>query len=261
MQPVTITTATAPDSLPPARRRSRRPFHPSRHVDPVYRLPPTVADRLAAALQGRRTAERAYRLAIYLARHWSAPAALLEAFTVAARRFDGTGGLVDVLGMTAAEIRGALKALEEVGFVVREIGKGNGFKPTAFGLRKAPIRFRFGPDYWPLFKAANARSTNSHRGRGFAPRDASRRDSAGLPVAAFPKPTAAAGTRFDPNSPPPRETQTSTLGFTPSREARFWRELAATAGAERLAGLSRDRSQRFSLSPAALAAIARGGDR
>ena len=165
-----------PDSLPPARRRSRRPFHPSRHVDPVYRLPPAVADRLAAALQGRRTAERAYRLAIYLARHWSAPAALLEAFTVAARRFDGTGGLVEVLDMTAAEIRGALKALEEVGFVVREIGKGNGFQPTAAGLRKAPIRFRFGPDYWPLFKAANARSTNSHRGRGFAPKIASRRD-------------------------------------------------------------------------------------
>ena len=147
-----------PDSLPPARRRSRRPFHPSRHVDPVYRLPPAVADRLAAALQGRRTAERAYRLANYLARHWSAPAALLEAFTVAARRFDGTGGLVEVLDMTAGEIRGALKALEEVGFVVREIGKGNGFKPTAAGLRKAPIRFRFGPDYWPLFKAANARA-------------------------------------------------------------------------------------------------------
>ena len=49
--------------------------------------------------------------------------------------------------------------------------------------------------------------------------------------------------------------------FTPSREARFWRELAATAAAERLVGLSRDRDRPFSLSPAALAAIARGGDR
>jgi len=47
--------------------------------------------------------------------------------------------------------------------------------------------------------------------------------------------------------------------FTPSREARFWRELAATAAAERLVELSRDR--RFGLSPAAVAAIARGGDR
>ena len=78
MQPGPV--VTVPDSFPPARRRSRRPFHPSRHVDPAYRLPPTVADRLAAALQGRRTAERAYRLANYLARHWSAPATLLEAF-------------------------------------------------------------------------------------------------------------------------------------------------------------------------------------
>ena len=50
-------------------------------------------------------------------------------------------------------------------------------------------------------------------------------------------------------------------GFTPSREARFWRELAATAAAEQLVGLSRDRDRPFGLSPAALAAIARGGDR
>ena len=250
MQPVTVTTAT-PDSFPPARRRSRRPFHPSRHVDPVYRLPPAVADRLAAALQGRRTAERAYRLAIYLARHWSAPAALLEAFTVAARRFNGTGGLVEVLDMTAGEIRGALKALEDVGFVVREIGKGNGFQPTAAGLRKAPIRFRFGPDYWPLFKAANRRRTNSHRGRGFAPKIASRRDSAGPSVADSRKPLAPCAADIRPSSG----------SFMPSREARFWRELATTAAAERLADLSRDRGRPFNLSPVALAAIARGGDR
>ena len=250
MHPGPVTIVTVPDSLPPARRRSRRPFHPSRHVDPVYRLPPAVADRLAAALQGRRTAERAYRLATYLARHWSAPRALLEAFTVAARRCDGTGGLVEALDMTAAEIRGALKALEEVGFVVREIGKGNGFQPTAAGLRKAPIRFRFGPDYWPLFQAANRR-TNSHRGRGFAPKIASRRDSAGPPVANSQKPLA----------PRAADIRPSAGGFTPSRKARFWRELAATAAAERLAGLSRDRDRRLSLSPEALAAIARGGDR
>ena len=69
--------------------------------------------------------------------------------------------------------------------------------------------------------------------------------------------SAAAGTRFDAKGfPPPGETQTSkALDFTPSREARFWRELAATAAAERLVGLSRDRDRRFSLSPAALAAI------
>jgi hypothetical protein len=206
--------------------------------------------RTAAALQGRRTAERAYRLAIYLARHWSAPAALLEAFTVAARRFDGTGGLVAALGMTAAEIRGALKTLEEVSFVVRETAKGNGFQPTAAGLRKAPIRFRFGPDYWPLFKAANRR-TNSHRGRGFAPKIDSRRDKAGPSVTASLKPP----------MPLKPETFRPVGGFTPSREARFWRELAVTAAAERLVRLSRDRDRRFSLSPAALAAIARGGDR
>ena len=252
MQPFPVTAVVeVADSLPPARRRSRRPFRPSRHVDPVYRLPAAVADRLAAALQGRRTAERAYRLAIYLARHWSAPAWLLEAFTVAARRFDGTGGLVEVLDMTAAEIRGALKALEEVGFVVREIGKGNGFQPTAAGLRKAPIRFRFGPDYRPLFAAANRRRTNSHRGRGFAPKIDSRRASAGPSVADSQKPSA------------PRATDTfpTSGAFTPSREARFWRELAATAAAEQLVRLSRDRDRLLSLSPAALAAIARGGDR
>jgi len=173
------------------------------------------------------------------------------AFTVAARRCDGTGGLVEALDMTPGEVRGALNTLEEVGFVVREIGQGTGFQPTAAGLRKAPIRFRFGPDYWPLFAAANRRRTNSHRGRGFAPKNDSRRDSAGPPVANSQKPLA----------PRAADIRPSAGGFTPSRKARFWRELAATAAAERLAGLSRDRDRPFTLSPAALAAIARGGDR
>ena len=76
-----------------------------------------------------------------------------------------------------------------------------------------------------------------------------RRDSAALRLR-FQKPLA------------PRATDIflTSGGFTPSREARFWREWA-TAAAERIVGLSRDRDRRFSLSPAALAAIARGGDR
>ena len=191
MHPVPVTAfAEVADSLPPARGRSRRPFHPSRHVDPVYRLPPAIADRLEPPYKaagrpsgpiGSRSTSRG--IGRRLRRSWRLSRSRRGASTEPA-------DLVAVLDMTAAEIRGALKALEDVGFVVREIGKGNGFQPTAAGLRKAPIRFRFGPDYWPLFKAANTRRTNSHRGRGFAPKIASRRDSAGPSLAASSRPLA-----------------------------------------------------------------------
>lgn len=138
------------------RRRSRRPFYPSAHVGGEYRMPELVTDRLGSLLQGRRNAEACWTLAVHLAR-CNAGSRLLEAFPVSRRGFDESGGLLELegLGLTERQIRSAVKALEEIGFLVRDIPKGNGWQKTSSGMRKAPIRYRFGPEFFPLFLAAS----------------------------------------------------------------------------------------------------------
>lgn len=151
-------------SLKVARRRCRRPFYPSIHVGGNYRMPDPVRDLLGDMLQGRRNAEACYALAVHLARN-HAGSRLTEAFTVSRRGFDDRNGMagIEALGLSEKQIRNALKALEEIGFLVRDIRRGNGWQDTSEGFRKAPIRFRFGPDFFALFLAAK-RSYRRPRG-------------------------------------------------------------------------------------------------
>src|SRR5215207_10124769 len=140
----------------PAPRRSRsnrRSFTPSPCAGP-YRLPRDVRDRLAAALAPYRNRDAAFALATFLGRFWSTPARLLTAFPIDRR------GLADhaVLGLTEARIRGAIKVLEEVGFLDRAVVSGSTHKPTPDGLHRKAILFLFGSDYGPLFSAANRRA-------------------------------------------------------------------------------------------------------
>src|SRR5215211_7126048 len=101
---------------PSARRRgSRRPFRPSQAG--VYRLPYEVRDRLAAALMPFRNREAAFALAVFLARYWSTPARLLIAFPIDRRELAEHAAL----GLTEARVRGAIRALEEVGFLDRAL--------------------------------------------------------------------------------------------------------------------------------------------
>lgn len=119
-------------------------------------MPESVGDRLGALLQGRRNAEACWALAVHLAR-CNAGSRLLEAFPASRRGFDGSGGLLELEGLSLSEkqIRNALLALEEVGYLVREIAAGNGWQRTSAGMRKAPVRYRFGPEFFPLFLAAS----------------------------------------------------------------------------------------------------------
>lgn len=217
------------EGLSTAKRRCRRPFRGSRHAGGTYRLPRPIADDLEGRLQGFRNAAAAWSLANHLARYWSTPARLAEAFTVARRGADNTGGLAEVaeLGMTPGAIRGALRTLEAVGFVVRQVVKGNGRQATAAGPRMAPIRFRFGPDFWSAFKRANDLRRPRLNSPGRSPFGTSRSDSRLV----RPRPAA-------PH--PQRETP----------EGRAWRELAALRAAERLEEI---RAAPARLSPAALA--------
>src|SRR3954462_1773739 len=138
---------------PSARQRgSRQPFAPSQGG--VYRLPYDVRDRLAAALVPYRNRDAAFALATFLARFWSMPTRLFAAFPIDRRELANHAAL----GLTEARIRGAIRTLEEVGFLDRAVVSGSTPKPTPEGLPRKPVLFMFGSDYGLLFGAANQRA-------------------------------------------------------------------------------------------------------
>jgi hypothetical protein len=146
---------------PPSTRRrgSRQPFAPSQSG--VYRLPHDVRDRLAAALAPYRNRDAAFALATFLGRFWSTPARLLTAFPVDRRELAEHASL----GLTEARVRGAIRTLEEVGFLARTVASGSTHKPTPDGLHRKPVLFMFGSEYGPLFSAANKRAAAARERR------------------------------------------------------------------------------------------------
>src|SRR5215213_9670984 len=151
--------------LPSRRSRgNRHPFTPS-SAGP-YRLPRDVRDRLATALAPFRNREAAFALATFLGRFWSTPSRLLTAFPIDRRELADHAAL----GLTEARVRGAIRVLEEVGFLDRAVASGSTHKPTPDGLHRKPILFMFGSDYGPLFSAANRRAAAARERRSGARR-------------------------------------------------------------------------------------------
>ncbi|ACL63355.1 conserved hypothetical protein (plasmid) [Methylobacterium nodulans ORS 2060] len=121
----------------------------------AYRLPRTIAERLETALRGRKNAAAALALAKWLGRFWSTPSRFLSAFPIDRRAIAGR----EDLGLSEARVRGAIAALEEVGFLDRaEPAAGRRYQRTDEGLQRRAMLFRFGPDYGQAFRAANARA-------------------------------------------------------------------------------------------------------
>jgi hypothetical protein len=142
------------------RRRSvRRPFRPS-VGEGGYRLPHGIRDRLTSALAPFRNRDAAFALAVFLARFWSMPGRVVSSFPIDRRALAGHREL----GLTEGRVRGAIRVLEEVGFLTRFVTSGSRYKPTEEGLRRKPVPFQFGTDYAPLLIAANARAAVA-RGR------------------------------------------------------------------------------------------------
>ncbi len=145
----------------PRARNVRRPFMPPRNGGP-YRLPHDVRDRLVAALAPFRNRDAAFALAAFLARFWSMPARILDAFPIDRRELAGR----EDLGLTEDRVRGAIRVLEEVGFLDRAIPpSGSRYRATEEGLHRKPILFVFGSDYAPAFIAANARAAAARGAR------------------------------------------------------------------------------------------------
>jgi hypothetical protein len=148
-------------SLAPRRSRGVRGlFTPSLSAGP-YRLPHDVCDRLAAALGAYRNRDAAFALATFLGRFWSMPARLISAFPIDRRELADHAAL----GLTEARVRGAIKTLEEVGFLDRAVRSGSTHQPTPDGLHRKPVLFMFGGDYGPLFSAANKRAVAARERR------------------------------------------------------------------------------------------------
>src|SRR3954453_5133581 len=148
-----------PRPAPRRSRSNRRAFTPSPCTGP-YRLPRDVHDCLTTALVPFRNRDAAFALATFLGRFWSMPNRLLTAFPIDRRELADHAAL----GLTEARVRGAIRTLEEVGFLDRAVVSGSTHKPTPDGLHRKPVLFMFGSDFAPLFNAANRRAAAA-RGR------------------------------------------------------------------------------------------------
>jgi hypothetical protein len=152
----------------PRLRGLSSPFLPAEGESP-YRLPREASERLALALTPARNREAAFALARFLARFWSTPSRLLTAFPIDRRALANRPDL----GLTEAQVRGAVRALENVGFLDRALPeKGSAYRAVgpAGELHRKPVLFRFGGEYAPLFAAANKRAGAARGGQGRARR-------------------------------------------------------------------------------------------
>lgn len=141
-------------------RSMRRPFHPSAGEGP-YRLPNAVRDRLAPSLTPYRNRDAAFALATFLGRFWSTPGRVVGSFPIDRRELADRPDL----GLSERQVRSAIRVLEEVGFLDRDIPpSGSKYKATEDGLHRKPILFVFGSDYAPAFLAANARAAAARGG-------------------------------------------------------------------------------------------------
>jgi hypothetical protein len=161
-------------------RSCRRPLHAA-PASGRYSLPRPVLDRLQAALAPAKNREAALVLAVFLARYWTSPARLGQAFPIDRRALCGHRDLP----LTEARVRGAIAALEEAGFLARIVPEpGRRYQPTAGGLHRRPLVFHFGAEFEALFAAANKRL-----GRGSPAAQGGRRPLPASPPATRPRPS------------------------------------------------------------------------
>jgi biotin operon repressor len=136
-----------------------------------------------------RNREAAFSLATFIARFWSAPGRIVEGFVIDRRELADR----EDLGLSEAKVRGAIRVLEEIGFLDRAVASGSKYKATEDGLHRKPIRFEFGSEYAPAFIKAN--------GRAAATRGGHSRDRRAISPTGVPRPSMAFPVARPANSP------------------------------------------------------------
>jgi hypothetical protein len=116
-----------------------------------YRLPRVIAQRLTEACRGLRNGEAVMRLAVFLARFHTAPGRLGRSFPVDRIALAAHAEL----DLSAAQIRGALAVLEDIGFVARLAAPGSPYRRTEAGLRRKPVQWQIGAAFAVVFETAN----------------------------------------------------------------------------------------------------------
>ena len=97
-------------------------------------------------------------LAVFIGRFWSSPSRITLTFVIDRRAL----AKVCALDLTEARVRGAIRVLEDVGYIDRAVMRGSPYQPTPEGLRRKPVEFQFGTDYVPLLVGANRRAAAAH---------------------------------------------------------------------------------------------------
>jgi len=139
---------------------------PSARRGDGYRLPRIIDVRLSAAVMGLRNVEAVMRLAVFLARFHTAPGRLGRTFPVDRIALAGHGEL----NLSEARVRGALAALERVGFLERQEVPGSAYRLTAQGLHRKPVLWKFGSVFGLLFEKANTAALAARGARSSARR-------------------------------------------------------------------------------------------
>src|SRR6185295_5980862 len=159
-----------------------------------YRLPATVRDRLGSALAGRRNKDACLTFATFVARYWSVPRKLGLPFALDRRALAG----VEALGLSEGRVRGALRTLQQAGFLERLPCTGRTHQRTADGLHRRPVSYVIAPDYRAAFDAANKRAAAA-RDRRLQDRRGSTLAVAQRPPASLPAARPAYSPKWNPS--------------------------------------------------------------
>jgi hypothetical protein len=113
------------------------------------------------ALTPFRNRDAALTLAVFIARFWSVPGRVGGSFPIDRRELADHEGLE----LTEAQVRGAIKTLEAVGYLDRAIPASKSrYKATEQGLHRKPILYVFGSEYGSAFVQANKRAQAARGG-------------------------------------------------------------------------------------------------
>jgi hypothetical protein len=137
-----------PVLAPIAPRRGRRRRNEHLHLprrEGTYRLPLHIGNELESMLRDTGNPEASWRLAMLLALTWTRPACFGAPFVIDRRALNG----LLALRLTEDQLRGAIKTLLKVGFIVRA---GGGQFDRERQRNRAAL-YQFDPHFAALFRA------------------------------------------------------------------------------------------------------------